>query len=113
MRLCDYKKAEPHVDKLDAAVKAYRAQTQPMKELGDKLRLASPPIDGEWLPKSAVFALVDLIVVVFGHPKGNFKDCGKRIQSGMHIIQGCSPTDFATRVSITFICFDYGLIYCL
>ncbi|RHN51525.1 putative chromatid cohesion factor MAU2 [Medicago truncatula] len=73
---------EPHVDKLDAAVKAYREQL-----LGDKLQLAPPPIDGEWLPKSAVFALVDLIVVVFGRPKGNFKDCGKRIQSGMHIIQ--------------------------
>ncbi|KEH26290.1 TPR protein [Medicago truncatula] len=82
MRLCDYKKVEPHVDKLDAAVKAYREQL-----LGDKLQLAPPPIDGEWLPKSAVFALVDLIVVVFGRPKGNFKDCGKRIQSGMHIIQ--------------------------
>ncbi|XP_048324557.1 sister chromatid cohesion protein SCC4 isoform X2 [Ziziphus jujuba] len=54
---------------------------------GDKLELAPPPIDGEWLPKSAVYALVDLMVVIFGRPKGLFKECGKRIQSGMHTIQ--------------------------
>ncbi|GFZ13389.1 tetratricopeptide repeat (TPR)-like superfamily protein [Actinidia rufa] len=39
---------------------------------GDKLELAPPPIDGEWLPKSAVFALVELMVVIFGRPKGLF-----------------------------------------
>jgi len=60
------------------------------RTIGDKLQLAPPPIDGEWLPKSAIYALVDLIVVVFGRPKGLFKECAKRIQSGMHIIQGCS-----------------------
>lgn len=54
----------------------------------DKLVLAPPPIDGEWLPKSAVYALVDLMIVVFGRPKGLFKECGRRIQSGMHTIQG-------------------------
>lgn len=54
----------------------------------DKLELAPPPIDGEWLPKSAVYALVDLMVVVFSRPKGLFKECGKRVQSGMQIIQG-------------------------
>lgn len=64
--------------------------------IGDKLQLAPPPIDGEWLPKSAVYALVDLIVVVFGRPKGLFKECAKRIQSGMNIIQGCSPTYFVS-----------------
>lgn len=53
----------------------------------DKLELALPPIDGEWLPKSVVSALVDLMVVVFSRPKGLFKECGKRIQSGMQIIQ--------------------------
>ncbi|KAL3616254.1 cohesin-loading factor complex subunit scc4 [Castilleja foliolosa] len=53
----------------------------------DKLELAPPPIDGEWLPKSAVYALVDLMVVVFSRPKGLFKDCQKRIQSGLQIIQ--------------------------
>ncbi|KAJ4829815.1 hypothetical protein Tsubulata_025325 [Turnera subulata] len=53
----------------------------------DKLLLAPSPIDGEWLPKSAVYALVDLMVVLFGRPKGNFKECAKRIQSGMQIIQ--------------------------
>lgn len=54
---------------------------------GDKLELAPPPIGGEWLPKSAVYALVDLVIVVFGRPKGLFKECGKRIQSGLQTIQ--------------------------
>ncbi|KAF7152879.1 hypothetical protein RHSIM_Rhsim01G0245200 [Rhododendron simsii] len=54
---------------------------------GDKLELAPPPIDGEWLPKSAVYALVELMVVIFGRPKGLFKECGKRIQSGLQTIQ--------------------------
>ncbi|KAI8574138.1 hypothetical protein RHMOL_Rhmol01G0331200 [Rhododendron molle] len=57
---------------------------------GDKLELAPPPIDGEWLPKSAVYALVELMVVIFGRPKGLFKECGKRIQSGLQTIQGRS-----------------------
>lgn len=60
------------------------------RELGDKLELAPHPIDGEWLPKSAVYALVDLMVVIFGRPKGLFKDCAKRIQSGLNTIQGRS-----------------------
>ncbi|KAG5567118.1 hypothetical protein RHGRI_002626 [Rhododendron griersonianum] len=55
---------------------------------GDKLELAPPPIDGEWLPKSAVYALVELMVVIFGRPKGLFKECGKRIQSGLQTILG-------------------------
>ena len=54
----------------------------------DKLELAPYPIDGEWLPKSAVYALVDLMVVIFSRPKGLFKECAKRIQSGMLTIQG-------------------------
>ncbi|KAK7276148.1 hypothetical protein RIF29_17281 [Crotalaria pallida] len=148
LRLCDYKNAAPHVDNLDAAMKADMQQTQKMQELmkeldaldqslsrselhyrdrvalsekqamiqeqlrnmsglssvgqeplepvyfgnvrktlGDKLQLAPPPIDGEWLPRSAVYALVDLIVVIFGRPKGLFKECGKRIQSGIRLIQ--------------------------
>lgn len=58
------------------------------RTLEDKLELAPSPIDGEWLPKSAVYALVDLMVVIFGRPKGHSKECGKRIQSGMQIIQG-------------------------
>lgn len=148
LRLCDYKNAAPHVDKLDAAMKSDMQQTQHMQELmkelnalnqslsrsdlhyreraalsekqalieeklrsmnglsltgreslepvyfgnvrrtlGDKLQLAPPPIDGEWLPKSAVYALVDLMAVIFGRPKGLFKECGKRIQSGISIIQ--------------------------
>ncbi|XP_027333798.1 sister chromatid cohesion protein SCC4 isoform X2 [Abrus precatorius] len=148
LRLCDYKNAAPHVDNLDAAMKADMQRTQHIQELvkelnaldqslsrsdlhyrdrvalsekqtmiqeqlknmnglssigreslqpvyfgnvrraiGDKLQLAPPPIDGEWLPKSAVYALVDLIVVIFGRPKGLFKECAKRIQSGMRVIQ--------------------------
>lgn len=55
---------------------------------GDKLVLAPPPIDGEWLPKSAVHALVDLMIVIFGRPKGLFKECGRRIQSGTNTIKG-------------------------
>lgn len=54
----------------------------------DKLELAPYPIDGEWLPKSAVYALVDLMVVIFSRPKGLFKECTKRILSGMLTIQG-------------------------
>ncbi|XP_071720041.1 sister chromatid cohesion protein SCC4 [Rutidosis leptorrhynchoides] len=57
------------------------------RELGDKLELAPTPIDGEWLPKTAVYSLVDLMVVVFNRPKGVFKECGKRIQSGLNNIK--------------------------
>ena len=149
LRICDYKNAARHVDKLDAAMKADLQKMQQVQQLtselnalnqslsrpdlpsrersalsgrkaqlqeqlkrmtkssftskdslepayfgnerralGDKLFLAPPPIDGEWLPKSAVYALVDLMAVIFGRPKGLFKDCAKRIQSGMQIIQG-------------------------
>ncbi|CBI15788.3 hypothetical protein AAG906_032033 [Vitis piasezkii] len=148
LRICDYKNAAQHVDKLDAAMKADLQQMQHIQELtkeldalnqslsrhdlhytdrsalsekqaqvqeqlrrvtrlgssgkeslesayfgnvkrawGDKLDLAPPPIDGEWLPKSAVYGLIDLMVVIFGRPKGNFKECGKRIQSGLRTIQ--------------------------
>ncbi|KAF6139827.1 hypothetical protein GIB67_009674 [Kingdonia uniflora] len=54
---------------------------------GDKLELAPAPIDGEWLPKAAIYALVDLMVVIFGRPKGLFKECGRRIQSGVHLVK--------------------------
>ncbi|GAB4824830.1 hypothetical protein Ancab_007700 [Ancistrocladus abbreviatus] len=53
----------------------------------DELELAPAPIDGEWLPKNAVYALVDLMVIIFWRPKGLFKECGKRIQSGSQVIQ--------------------------
>ena len=53
----------------------------------DKLQLA-PLIYGEWLPRNAVFALIDLMVAMLGRPKGVFKECGRRIQSGLGIIQG-------------------------
>ncbi|MED6204421.1 cohesin-loading factor complex subunit scc4 [Stylosanthes scabra] len=165
LRLCDYKNAAPHVDNLDAAMKADMQQTQQMQELmkelnaldkslsrsdllyrdrialsdkksmiqeqlrdmnglsssgcgnlepvyfgnvrrtlGDKLLLAPPPFDGEWLPKSAVYALVDLIVVIFGRPKGLFKECTKRIESGMQIIHDellkLGITDGVTEVEL-------------
>ncbi|PKA60896.1 hypothetical protein AXF42_Ash006531 [Apostasia shenzhenica] len=57
-----------------------------MVGLEDRLLLATPPLDGEWLPRSAVYALVDLVVVMLGRPKGVFRECGKRIQSGMNLI---------------------------
>ncbi|KAK8596596.1 hypothetical protein V6N13_001210 [Hibiscus sabdariffa] len=104
LRVSDYKNAVKHVDKLDAAMKqdsknvhqqtstgndslepTYFGNVQ--RALKDKLFLAPPPINGEWLPKSAVYALVDLMVIIFGRPKGNFKECDKRIQSGIHIIK--------------------------
>nr|XP_009620826.1 sister chromatid cohesion protein SCC4 isoform X2 [Nicotiana tomentosiformis]XP_016443323.1 PREDICTED: uncharacterized protein LOC107768693 isoform X2 [Nicotiana tabacum] len=145
LRICDYKNAAQHVDKLDAAMKCDLQRTQQIKELTkeldavngslsrsdlnyrdrsslsgrqahleeqlnnltgngkefsepiyfgsvrrtweDKLELAPPPIDGEWLPKGAIYALVDLTVVVFNRPKGLFKECVKRIQSGLQTIQ--------------------------
>lgn len=113
LRVSDYKNAVKHVDKLDAAMKqdsksrgqlthfatttttsAGNDSLEPTyfgnskRALQDKLFLAPPPINGEWLPKSAVYALVDLMVIIFGRPKGNFKECDKRIQSGIHIIKG-------------------------
>ncbi|CAA0842406.1 Tetratricopeptide repeat (TPR)-like superfamily protein [Striga hermonthica] len=148
LRICDYKAAGQHIEKLDAVMKSDLQKMQNIKDLtneldalnqnlsrpglsykdrsalsekqnkieeqlnkftgmnstgkaalepayfgnlkralADKLELAPPPIDGEWLPKSAVYALVDLMVVVFSRPKGLFKDCQKRIQSGLQIIQ--------------------------
>ncbi|KAF4359063.1 sister chromatid cohesion protein SCC4 [Cannabis sativa] len=150
LRICDYKNAAPHLDRLDAAVKADSQKMEQVKEMtkeldslnqslsrsdlpkrdrsalsekqaqlqerltslttssndqtgtgslepayfgnmkrtyGDKLVLAPPPIDGEWLPKSAVYALVNLMVVIFGRPKGLFRECGRRIQSGMRTIK--------------------------
>ncbi|XP_020254437.1 uncharacterized protein LOC109831513 [Asparagus officinalis] len=136
MRICDYKGATKHVDKLDAAMKADQQKVRIIKELNtqldsvnqslsqsnlqrkersalsdkkeqleekfraatgldphdkpldfeDMLQLAPPPLDGEWLPRSAVYALVDLMTVMLGRPKGVFKECGKRIQSGLKLI---------------------------
>lgn len=149
LRICDYKTATQHVDRLDSAMKADIERTRHIQELrkelealnfslsradlnyrdrsalsekrvhleeqlssisglgssgkdslepayfgnvkracGEKLELAPPPIDGEWLPKGAIYALVDLTFVAFSRPKGLFKDCGKRIQSGIQTIQG-------------------------
>ncbi|XP_011041749.1 PREDICTED: uncharacterized protein LOC105137639 isoform X2 [Populus euphratica] len=148
LHVCDYKNANQHVDKLDAAMKADSQKMREAQRLTnelhalnqslsrpdlpnrersllsskqaqiqdrissmnnmnwsaeqplepayfgntkrpwqEKLVLAPPPIDGEWLPKSAVYALVDLMVVIFGRPRGLFKECAKRIQSGMRAIQ--------------------------
>ncbi|RAL42289.1 hypothetical protein DM860_012072 [Cuscuta australis] len=149
LRICDYKNAAQHVEKLDDAMKSDLQRRQHIKDLneeltelnrslcgsdinyanrsalsqkrahleeqlnnltglgstgqeylepthfgnvkrvwGDKLELAPPPIDGEWLPKGAIYALVDLTVIVFSRPKGLFKDILKRIQSGLQTIQG-------------------------
>ncbi|KAJ0988952.1 hypothetical protein J5N97_007308 [Dioscorea zingiberensis] len=136
LRICDYKAASQHVDKLDTAMKDDIQKVQCVKKLkaeldavnqslsqsnlprrerfalsekqvqlqeqlrfatgsetagewsafGEKLLLAPAPLDGEWIPKSAVYALVDLMVVKFGRPKGVFKECGRRIQSGIQLI---------------------------
>ncbi|XP_031497830.1 sister chromatid cohesion protein SCC4 isoform X1 [Nymphaea colorata] len=50
----------------------------------EKLELGPAPLNGEWLPKSAVHALVDLVAVIFGRPKGLFKECTRRLQSGLN-----------------------------
>jgi MAternally-affected-uncoordination protein len=138
LRVCDYKAASRHVEKLDTAVKREMDRGRSIKQLGtelgavertlaqpalkereraslvhkqgqlqaqlralcgydtlndvldygDKLLLAPPPMHGEWLPRTAVFVLVDLMVVMVSRPKGIFKECGKRIQSGLQIIYG-------------------------
>ncbi|EYU36886.1 hypothetical protein ABFS82_14G062500 [Erythranthe guttata] len=116
LRICDYKTAAQRIDRLDAVMKSDLQRMQQFQDLNnevgalnhsssgktplepayfgnvkraceEKLELAPPPIDGEWLPKSAVYALVNLMVVVFSRPKGLFKECQKRIQSGLQIIQ--------------------------
>ncbi|KAL7081874.1 hypothetical protein ACP275_14G065700 [Erythranthe tilingii] len=116
LRICDYKTAAQRIDKLDGVMKFDLQRMQQFQDLNnevgalnhsssgktplepayfgnvkraceEKLELAPPPIDGEWLPKSAVYALVNLMVVVFSRPKGLFKECQKRIQSGLQIIQ--------------------------
>lgn len=78
----------------DALEPAYFGNVR--REWGDKLELAQPPIEGEWLPKSAVYALVDLMVIVFSRPKGLFKECVKRIQSGVQTIEGSFSIYFAS-----------------
>ncbi|KAM3386466.1 hypothetical protein ACQJBY_009817 [Aegilops geniculata] len=136
LRVCDYKAASKHVERLDTAVKNEMERGRRIKELGtelsavegtlaqtmlkerervalahkqgqlraqlqalcgydtlkdvldygDKLLLAPPPMHGEWLPQTAVFVLVDLMVVMVSRPKGIFKECGKRIHSGLQLI---------------------------
>lgn len=141
LRICDYKNAAQHIDRLDASMKNELQQMQELKgELetvnqslsrsdlhprdrlalsekqsqlqeqlrtmagkglpapaysdsvkqawGERLELAPFPMNGEWLPRNAVYALVDLMVATLGRPKGLFKECSKRIESGMLIVQG-------------------------
>lgn len=80
LRLCDYKSAAQNVERLDAALKDGQ-----QGGLGDKLELAPAPVDGEWLPSGAVYALVDLLAVMVARPKGVFKECRRRIQSGLQL----------------------------
>ncbi|AQK56438.1 sister chromatid cohesion protein SCC4 isoform X1 [Zea mays] len=136
LRICDYKAASQHVERLDTAVKSEMQRGRQITALandlstlertlgqsglkeremlalshkqrqlkgqlralcgydslndvldyGDKLLLAPPLMHGEWLPRTAVFVLVDLMVVMVGRPKGIFKECGKRINSGLRLI---------------------------
>ncbi|KAL3695207.1 hypothetical protein R1sor_009283 [Riccia sorocarpa] len=48
-----------------------------------RLPLGPAPLDEEWLPKGAVLALVDLLGAMCMRPKGMFKQCSKRIESGL------------------------------
>ncbi|GAB2233920.1 hypothetical protein Droror1_Dr00003150 [Drosera rotundifolia] len=52
----------------------------------DDLKLAPAPISGEWLPRTAVHVLVDLMYVLCVRPKGVFKECGRRIESGLNVV---------------------------
>lgn len=163
LRICDYKNAGQHVDKLDAAMKSDLQRRQQINELSkeldavneslsrsdlnyrdrsalsakrayleeqlsnltgndkefsepiyfgsarrtweDKLGLAPPPVDGEWLPKGAIYALIDLTVAIFNRPKGLFKECLKRIQSGLQTVQGWF---YEIGYSRLYVCVLYG-----
>ncbi|KAL4190091.1 hypothetical protein AMTRI_Chr08g210330 [Amborella trichopoda] len=94
LKVCDIKAVAQHVDKLDATLKDdYQHTSSGNGELHEqlmwrnKLGLAPAPLNGEWLPKSAVHVLVDLVAVISGRPKGLFKECGRRIQSGLRVVQ--------------------------
>lgn len=163
LRICDYKSATQHVDKLDAAMKADVQKVRVVKELKeqidsanrslsqsnlqrkerstlsekkeqleeqfrsasgfdsydkyvefeDKFYLAPPPMDGEWLPKSAVYALVDLMTVMLGRPKGVFKECGRRIQSGLHLIHGESVLEKCDMICPVLLHFQPCSCFCL
>ncbi|MCL7050589.1 hypothetical protein MKW94_028283 [Papaver nudicaule] len=92
-RLSLYKKQTQLQEQLRQATSSAGMESMKSSYLGnarqmlDKLELAPPPIDGDWLPRSAVYVLVDLLVVISGRPKGLFKECGKRTQSGLQLIK--------------------------
>lgn len=65
-----------------------------------KLQLGPAPLDEEWIPKAAVLVLVDLMSVVCSRPKGTFKDCTIRINSGLDRVNG-------TELYVA--CLDYTL----
>lgn len=117
LRVCDYKQASFHVEILDAAMKdGMQSETlsgfpmdaaadnrhqaelhvqnegQPIKHsntfLKTTLELGPSPLGGEWLPKGAVFILIDLMAVMCTRPKGMFEDCRKRLSSGVNRAQG-------------------------
>jgi hypothetical protein len=51
----------------------------------------------EWIPKAAVLVLVDLMSVICSRPKGMFKDCTLRINSGLNLVNGI-PTSLIYTV---------------
>lgn len=51
----------------------------------------------EWIPKPAVLVLVDLMSVICSRPKGMFKDCTLRINSGLNLVNGI-PTSLIYTV---------------
>lgn len=65
-----------------------------------KLPLGPAPLDEEWIPKTAVLVLVDLMAVICSRPKGMFKDCTSRIISGLERVNGMTLCIIRFRVSM-------------
>ncbi|BBN09929.1 MAternally affected uncoordination [Marchantia polymorpha subsp. ruderalis] len=65
-----------------AQQRQYKANQLGLSEVG-KLPLGPAPLDEEWLPRGAVLVLVDLLGALCLRPKGMFKECSKRIDSGL------------------------------
>ncbi|XXG76874.1 hypothetical protein AAC387_Pa08g1145 [Persea americana] len=103
LRICDYKNAGQHIDKLDATMKGNMQREQHIKELIAELDVVNKGVSRTDLHhkerlalyekqrqlqeqlKAVSFGKVDLELPSFEN--GLFKECGRRIQSGLHIIQ--------------------------
>ncbi|KAL2632427.1 hypothetical protein R1flu_017113 [Riccia fluitans] len=67
---------------LDLSIQQSRGNQLGLTNSG-RLPLGPAPLDEEWLPKGAVLALVDLLGAMCMRPKGMYKQCSKRIESGL------------------------------